>query len=43
MPRPVFDGLAQDTDRNLTKVLIGEDWTVWRTLICEKGEKEIHY
>ena len=26
----VFDELAYDTDPNLTNVLIGEDWTVWR-------------
>ena len=26
----VFDELVYDTDPNLTNVLIGEDWTVWR-------------
>ena len=26
----VFDELIYDTDPNLTNVLIGEDWTVWR-------------
>jgi hypothetical protein len=26
----VFDELVYDTDANLTNVLIGEDWTVWR-------------
>ncbi len=26
----VFDELIDDTDANLTNVLIGEDWTVWR-------------
>ena len=26
----VFDELVYDTDPNLTNVLIGEDWTIWR-------------
>lgn len=26
----VFDQLVYDTDPNLTNVLIGEDWTIWR-------------
>ena len=26
----VFDELIYDTDPNLTNVLIGEDWTIWR-------------
>src|SRR5438477_4031518 len=26
----VFDELVYDSDANLTNVLIGEDWTVWR-------------
>jgi hypothetical protein len=26
----VFDELVYDRDPNLTNVLIGEDWTVWR-------------
>lgn len=26
----VFDELVYDTDANLTNVLIGEDWTIWR-------------
>lgn len=26
----VFDELVYDSDPNLTNVLIGEDWTVWR-------------
>ena len=26
----VFDALVYDTDPNLTNVLIGEDWTIWR-------------
>jgi len=26
----VFDELIYDTDANLTNVLIGEDWTIWR-------------
>jgi hypothetical protein len=26
----VFDQLVYDTDANLTNVLIGEDWQVWR-------------
>jgi hypothetical protein len=26
----IFDELVYDTDPNLTNVLIGEDWTVWR-------------
>jgi hypothetical protein len=26
----VFDELVYDTDPNLTNILIGEDWTVWR-------------
>ena len=26
----VFDQLVYDTDANLTNVLIGEDWTIWR-------------
>jgi len=26
----VFDGLVYDTDPNLTNVLIGEDWQLWR-------------
>jgi hypothetical protein len=26
----VFDELVFDTDPNLTKLLIGEDWTIWR-------------
>jgi hypothetical protein len=26
----VFDALVYDTDPNLTNILIGEDWTVWR-------------
>ena len=26
----VFDVLVYDTDANLTNVLIGEDWKIWR-------------
>jgi hypothetical protein len=26
----VFDELVYDTDANLTNVLIGEDWKIWR-------------
>lgn len=26
----IFDELVYDTDANLTNVLIGEDWTIWR-------------
>src|SRR5260370_31692711 len=26
----VFDQLVDDTDANLTNVLIGEDWKIWR-------------
>jgi hypothetical protein len=26
----VFDSLVYDTDANLTNVLIGEDWKIWR-------------
>jgi hypothetical protein len=26
----IFDELVYDTDSNLTNVLIGEDWTIWR-------------
>src|SRR5260370_25953463 len=26
----VFDNLVYDTDPNLTNVLIGEDWKIWR-------------
>src|SRR6266853_1598986 len=26
----VFDELVYDTDPNLTNVLIGEEWTIWR-------------
>ena len=26
----VFDQLVYDTDPNLTNVLIGEDWKIWR-------------
>lgn len=40
----VFDELVYDTDANLTNVLIGEDWTIWRVDFTRafRGIKDIH-
>jgi hypothetical protein len=40
----VFDELVYDTDANLTNVLIGEDWSIWRVDFTRafRGTKDIH-
>lgn len=40
----VFDELVYDTDANLTNVLIGEDWTVWRVDFTRafRTQKSLH-
>ena len=40
----VFDELVYDTDANLTNVLIGEDWTIWRVDFTRafRSIKDIH-
>jgi hypothetical protein len=40
----VFDELVYDTDANLTNVLIGEDWTIWRVDFSRafRTRKDLH-
>jgi hypothetical protein len=40
----VFDELVYDTDANLTNVLIGEDWTIWRVDFSRafRTSKDLH-
>ncbi|HEY4932055.1 MAG TPA: hypothetical protein VII23_10820 [Terriglobales bacterium] len=40
----VFDELIYDTDANLTNVLIGEDWTIWRIDFTRafRANKDLH-